>query len=87
MDPIYPGTDAALVAALGYVMIQEGITDEAFYVNIASVGINKLCQPQHLKMALTKDYILGNGPDGIAKTPEWASQLTGISVARIIQLA
>ncbi|MEB2392951.1 molybdopterin-dependent oxidoreductase, partial [Escherichia coli] len=33
------------------------------------------------------DYILGNGPDGIAKTPEWASQLTGISVARIIQLA
>ncbi|MDM3631959.1 molybdopterin-dependent oxidoreductase, partial [Proteus mirabilis] len=27
------------------------------------------------------------GPDGIAKTPEWASQLTGISVSRIIQLA
>ncbi|MFV8147660.1 molybdopterin-dependent oxidoreductase, partial [Enterobacter cloacae complex sp.6722787] len=31
--PIYPGTDAALVAALGYVMIQEGLTDEEFLKN------------------------------------------------------
>ncbi|HGN0050664.1 TPA: DMSO/selenate family reductase complex A subunit [Proteus mirabilis] len=85
--PIYPGTDAALVAALGYVMIQEGITDEAFLREYC-IGWDKQTLPASApENGSYKDYILGNGPDGIAKTPEWASQLTGISVARIIQLA
>ena len=34
-----------------------------------------------------KDYILGNGPDGIAKTPGWAAAITGIPAERIVQLA
>ncbi|HGN0868503.1 TPA: DMSO/selenate family reductase complex A subunit [Providencia alcalifaciens] len=85
--PIYPGTDAALVAALGYVMIQEGLTDEEFLKNYC-VGWDESTLPASApRNASYKDYILGNGPDGIAKTPEWASKLTGISVSRIIQLA
>lgn len=31
--------------------------------------------------------ILGNGDDGIAKTPKWASHVTGIPADRIIKLA
>ncbi|HGJ5890629.1 MAG TPA: DMSO/selenate family reductase complex A subunit [Arsenophonus apicola] len=85
--PIYPGTDAALVAALGYVMIHEGLTDEAFLAKYC-IGWDKTTLPSSaLPNAAYKDYILGNGADGIAKTPEWASQLTGISSQRIIQLA
>ncbi len=34
-----------------------------------------------------KAYILGEGDDKTAKTPQWASQITGIPVDRIIKLA
>lgn len=34
-----------------------------------------------------KAYILGQGSDGTAKTPQWASTITGIPVERIVQLA
>ncbi|EGJ88432.1 putative dimethyl sulfoxide reductase chain ynfF precursor [Shigella flexneri] len=34
-----------------------------------------------------KAYILGEGPDGIAKTPEWAAKITSIPAEKIIQLA
>lgn len=34
-----------------------------------------------------KAYILGDGPDGTAKTPAWAAPITGIPEARIIKLA
>lgn len=85
--PIYPGTDAALVAALGYVMINEGLTDEDFLAKYCIGWDKTTLPPTALPNAAYKDYILGNGADGIAKTPEWASQLTGIPSQRIIQLA
>lgn len=34
-----------------------------------------------------KAYILGEGDDRIAKTPQWASRITGIPTERIIKLA
>ncbi len=34
-----------------------------------------------------KAYILGEGDDGVAKTPQWASRITGIPADRIIKLA
>lgn len=34
-----------------------------------------------------KSYVMGDGPDGIEKSPEWASPITGIPVATIYQLA
>ncbi|SUH37559.1 dimethyl sulfoxide reductase subunit [Salmonella enterica subsp. enterica] len=34
-----------------------------------------------------KAYILGQGDDGIAKTPQWAAQITSIPAEKIIQLA
>ena len=34
-----------------------------------------------------KNYILGNGADGLAKTPAWASRITGVPVSTIVALA
>lgn len=34
-----------------------------------------------------KSYILGEGPDGIAKTPEWAAKICGIEERKIVALA
>ncbi len=41
----------------------------------------------HQKNGHYKAYILGEGDDKTAKTPQWASQITGIPVDRIIKLA
>lgn len=85
--PIYPGTDGALVAGIGHTLIQEGLTDEAF-LKTYCVGWDETTLPESApRNASYKDYLLGNGPDGIAKTAEWASAITGISPVRIKQLA
>lgn len=34
-----------------------------------------------------KSYILGEGPDGIAKTPAWAAEICGIEERKIVSLA
>ncbi len=77
--PIRPGTDAALVNGLAYVMITENLVDQAF-LDKYCVGYDekKHCQPVRRKNGHYKAYILGEGPDGVAKTPEWASQITGV---------
>ncbi|GKX56923.1 dimethyl sulfoxide reductase subunit A [Leminorella grimontii] len=85
--PIRPGTDGALVAGIGYTLIQEGLADEAFLKEYC-IGWDETTLPASApKNASYKDYLLGNGPDGVAKTPEWASGITGISAVRIKQLA
>lgn len=85
--PIRPGTDAALVAALGYVMIKENLTDEDFLKQYC-VGWDQTTLPASAPSnGSYKDYILGNGADNTAKTPEWASEITGIAPTRIVQLA
>ena len=85
--PIYPGTDGALVAALGYVLIKENLTDEDFLKQYC-VGWDATTLPESAPAnASYKDYILGNGDDATPKTPAWASEITGISETRIIQLA
>ena len=85
--PIKPGTDAALVAALGHTLIVEGLADDDF-INRYTVGWDASTLPDSAaENASYKDYILGKGSDGIEKTPEWASQICGISPVRIKQLA
>jgi len=72
--PIIPGTDAAMMVAMVYVMIQEDLQDQAF-LDKYTVGFDKF-----------RDYVMGN-EDGIAKTPEWASVICGVSAAKITELA
>lgn len=85
--PIRPTGDGALVAALVYTMIQENLIDEA-NINKYAVGFSSETLPASAKSnAGYKDYVLGNGDDKVAKTPEWASSITGIPAKRIQQLA
>lgn len=70
---IRPGTDAALLAAMAYVMISEKLYDQAF-VEKFTVGFVEF-----------EKYILGQ-EDGIAKTPGWAEEICGIPAAKITEL-
>ncbi len=85
--PIRPGTDAALVAAMAYVMITENLIDKPF-LDKYCVGFDEVTMPADApKNGHYKAYILGEGADGIAKTPDWAAAITGIPASRIISLA
>lgn len=85
--PIRPGTDAALVSALAYVMITENLVDEAFLEKYC-IGYDEKTLPADApRNGHYKAYILGEGDDGMAKTPQWAERITGIPQARIVQLA
>jgi biotin/methionine sulfoxide reductase len=72
--PVRPGSDTALMMALSYVLISEGLHDEAF-VQRYTVGYDRF-----------RDYLLGL-TDGQPKTPKWAAALTDIPAAQITELA
>ena len=85
--PIRPGTDAALVAGIAWVLIDENLVDQPF-LDKYCVGYDEKTLPADAPAnGHYKAYILGQGDDGTAKTPEWASRITGIPADRIIKLA
>ena len=85
--PIRPGTDAALVEAMAWVLINEKMVDEAFLEKFC-VGYDEKTLPASApKNGHYKAHILGQGADGVEKTPEWAAKITGIPAKKIIQLA
>lgn len=85
--PIRPGTDAALVNAIAYVLIQENLVNQEF-LDTYCVGYDENTLPASApENASYKSYILGKGPDGTVKTPQWAARITGIPEERIVKLA
>ena len=85
--PIRPGTDAALISALAYEFITNGWIDQTF-LDRYCVGFDEKTLPKSAPAKSDyKSYILGAGPDGTAKTPEWAAPITGIPVDVIRSLA
>ncbi|HDH9399040.1 TPA: molybdopterin-dependent oxidoreductase, partial [Escherichia coli] len=85
--PIRPGTDGALACAIAWVLINENLVDQPF-LDKYCVGYDEKTLPADApKNGHYKAYILGEGDDNTAKTPQWASQITGIPVDRIIKLA
>lgn len=65
--PILPNTDAAFDFAVMYVWFTEDLYDKD-YVATHSVGIEKV-----------RAYVLGEDEEGVAKTPEWASERCGVA--------
>ena len=84
--PIRPGTDAAMMSAMAYVMIEEGLVDLAF-VRTHCVGFDASQMPPGMEGAESySDYILGRS-DGVPKTPEWAEAITAVPAATIARIA
>jgi biotin/methionine sulfoxide reductase len=71
---IHPNTDVALMLAIAHVLIAEDLHDRHFLARY-TIGFDRLAA-----------YI-GGAADGIAKTPEWATPITGIAAKTICDLA
>jgi len=72
--PIRPATDAAMLIAMAYVTVEEGLQDQSF-LDRHTVGFDRF-----------RDYLLGK-EDGLMKTPSWAESITGVPAATIRSLA
>ncbi len=84
--PIRVGTDAALVEGIAYELITHNWVDQAF-LDKYCVGYDEKTLPASAPPKSDyKSYILGEA-DGTAKTPEYASRITGIPVETIVELA
>ena len=71
---IIPGTDAAMMMAMAFVMITEDLHDQHF-LDTYTVGFQQF-----------KDYVLGE-EDRVPKTPEWAEAICGVPAQTIAELA
>lgn len=72
--PIRPSTDVAMLIAMAYVIVKENLHDQKF-LDRYTVGFEKY-----------KEYLMGK-EDGIAKTPQWAEEITGVPASTIEGLA
>jgi anaerobic dimethyl sulfoxide reductase subunit A len=72
--PIRPGTDTAVLVAMAYTILNEGLQDQAF-LDTYTIGAERY-----------KDYLFGH-EDGIPKTPTWAARISGVPADTIQGLA
>ena len=82
--PIRPGTDAAMMSAMAYVMLTENLYDVDF-VRTHCVGFDASQMPIEGAESYS-DYLLGV-LDGIPKTPAWAEAITAVPAATIARIA
>ena len=84
--PIRPGTDAAMMSAMAYVMLTEGLHDAEF-VRTHCVGFDASQMPPGCEGEESyRDYLLGSR-DGTPKTPDWAEPITAVPRATIARIA
>lgn len=84
--PIRPATDSAMADAMAYVIVREGLQDQAF-LDRCCIGFDKQHMPEGIDPGeCYLSYLTGEN-DGIPKTPEWASPITGIPASVIRSLA
>jgi len=84
--PIRPNTDAAMMAGMAHYIFANNLHDQEFIDKFVQ-GMDAGTMPDWAKgQENFKDYIMGVS-DGIAKTPEWAADICGVSAEDIIKLA
>ncbi len=72
--PIRPGSDAAVLMAMAYVIFDEALADERFVERFTEGA------------GAYRDHLRGEG-DGVRKDPRWAAALSGIPADTIVRLA
>ena len=82
--PIRPGTDAAMMSAMAYIMLLENLYDAEF-VRTHCVGFDDSQMPVE-GVESYRDYILGT-LDGVPKTPTWAEAITTVPAETIVRIA
>ena len=84
--PIKPNTDAAMMAGIAHYIFANNLQDQAFIDRFVQ-GMDAGTMPGWAQgQENFKDYIMGVS-DGVPKTPEWASEICGVSAEDIIKLA
>ena len=84
--PLRPATDAALLDAMAYVIVEEGLQDQDF-LDRCCLGFDKAHMPEGVDPSeCVLSYLTGE-KDGVPKTPEWAEAITGVPAAAIRSLA
>jgi len=84
--PIRPGTDTAMLTAMAYVMLTEGLLDTAFIRRYCLGWDAASMPPDHASDESYTDYLLGIR-DGLPKTPDWAESITTVPAATIARIA
>jgi anaerobic dimethyl sulfoxide reductase subunit A len=70
--PIKPGTDAAMMLAMGYLLFKKDLYDKKYVEKYVDArGVEEW-----------KSYLLGE-KDGVPKTPEWAEKICGVPAETI----
>lgn len=83
---IRPSSDAAALIAMAYVIVSEGLHDQAFCDRLV-LGLDEQHLPADAPPGSSyRSYLLGL-TDGVRKTPEWAEPITGIPAATLRRLA
>ena len=81
---IRPGTDAAMMSAMAYVLLTEDLYDHEFVrTHCQGFDANQMPTPGEESYS---DYLLGVR-DGQPKTPDWAAEITGVPASTIARIA
>ena len=83
---IRPSTDAAALIAMAYVIVREGLQDQAF-LDRHVLGFDDAHLPPGAPAGASYRAYLEGLADGVRKTPEWAAEITGIPADTLRRLA
>jgi DmsA/YnfE family anaerobic dimethyl sulfoxide reductase A subunit len=83
---IRPSADTAMLLAMTYVIVTEGLHDQAFCDRLVLGFDEQHLPPDAPPGASYRSYLLGL-TDGVRKTPEWAEPFCGVPAATIRRLA
>jgi len=83
---IRPGTDTAALLAMAYVIVTEGLHDQAF-LDRHVLGVDEAHLPAEAPAGASFVSYLRGRVDGVSKTPEWAAAITGMPAETIRRLA